>query len=202
MKKRLLLAGLVLLSVVPLALVLRSFARDAIVTPVLHLLWLGHLLFQSIPQALLWGLLLVIALLVFARSLIKSQAPMGEVHKVERDRPGQVTVWARRIHMMSRGSYYEWSLAQHLRRLFLAVMAYRQRLSRERTRMLLEAGKLDVPPRIRLYLEAAREPTSLRPLNLFSRLAQLLRLSRQESALDLDPETVVRFLEEQIGGST
>lgn len=202
MKKRLLLAGLVLLSVVPLALVLRSFARDSIVTPVLYLLWLGHLLLQSIPQALLWALLLVISLLIFARSLIKGHRPTGEVHKAERDRPGQVTVWARRIHMMSRGSYYQWSLARYLRRLFLAVMAYRERLSRERTRVLLGAGKLDVPPRIRLYLEAALEPTSLRPLNLFARLSQLLRLSKQESALDLDPETVVRFLEEQIGGST
>ena len=198
MRRRLLLVGLVLLLAIPLTLALRNFARDVIVVPVLYILWFGHLIVQSIPQAILWVLLLVIALFISARSLIKSQSPTGEAREVQADRPGQVTAWARQIHRMTRGSYYEWSLAQHLGRLSLAVLAYRERLSREQIRQHLQAGKLDMSPEVQAYLQAGLSPFLSKPISLLSRLVRRLRPSVHTSPLDVDLEKVVRFLEKQL----
>jgi hypothetical protein len=197
MRKRLLLVGLVLLLAVPLALALRTFAREVIVVPVLRILWLGYLFLQSIPQSFLWALLLVAALFISARSLIKSRMPTGEVRGEETDRPGQVTVWARRIRWMTHGGYFEWSLAQHLGRLFLAALAYREQLGRDQIRQYLQAGQLDMPPEIRAYLQAGLSPLPPATVGFLSRLLRRFRPGERPSPLNLDPEQVVRFLEEQ-----
>ena len=198
MRKRLLLIGLLLFLAVPLALVLRSFARDVIVIPILYILWLGDLLFQHIPQTLVWALLLVTILVISARSLVKSPRSRGEVREVERDRPGQVSTWARWIHMMARRGFYKWFLAQHLARLYLATLAYHERLSREQIRQHLEAGNLGMPPEIQAYLQAGLSPLPPMPVGFFSRLMRRVRPSVHASPLDLELERVVQFLESQL----
>lgn len=195
MRQRLLLIGLVLLLAIPLTLVLGRFARSAIVVPAMYILWLGDLVFQSVPQVLLWAVLLAIALLVSVRSLAKSQRRVQEVREGQRESVGQVGVWAARIEAMSRGGYYEQLLAQHLGRLFLALLGYRERLNRREVQQRLEAGELDMPPEVRAYLEAGLAWESPRPVGLFARLMRRLRPNAYASPLDLDPERVVRFLE-------
>jgi hypothetical protein len=197
-RRRLLLVGLVLLLAIPLTLALRNFARDVIVVPVLYILWLGHLLVQSIPQGVLWALLLLIALVISARSLSKGRSPAGKVREAWADCPGQVAAWARQIHRMTRGSYYEWSLAQHLAKLSLAVLAYRERLTREQIKQHLQAGKLDMPPEIQAYVQAGLSPFLPNSPSLLSRLVHRLRQSVRTSPLAVDLEKVVRFLEKQL----
>ena len=198
MRRRLVLIGLVLLLAIPLALVLGGFARTAVVVPILYILWLGDLVLKSIPQVLFWALLLSIALLVSMRSLVKSQSARPPVHEVALDHPGQVEVWAKRIDAMTRGGYYEQLLAQHLGGLFLAALAYRERISRREVRQRLEAGELDVPSEIQAYLQAGLGWESPRPLGLFARLMRRLRSDAHTSPLDLDPERVVGFLERRL----
>ena len=52
-----------------LALAATGGLREALVVPLLYMIWLVGVLFQSIPQAIVWGGLVAVALLAAWRSL-------------------------------------------------------------------------------------------------------------------------------------
>jgi len=206
--RRLLLAGLVLLLAIPLMFVLRDVTREMVVVPLMYFLWLGRLLWHSLPQALLWVLFLVLCLYLAARSLSvgRDQPHRGRaVRKSPIDEAGYsgaVAVWARRVESAGRGEYYRWYLAQHLGRLAQEVLAYRARLAPDQVKshLVLEEDRLDVPPEIRAYFEAGQQLASPRRVRFprLSRLVSRLRSPAASPPLDLDPERVIRFLERQL----
>jgi hypothetical protein len=198
MRRRLVLLGLVLLMAAPLVLVLRDFAREAIVVPLLYVLWLGRLLFRSIPQPLLWSLFLTLALLVVARSLGGREGPARGMREAQAESPGRVRVWARRIQLADRGDYSRWRLAHYLRTLILDVLAHRERLTPEQLRRRLETGEVHAPPAVQAYLQAGLMPMPSGPLGLLSRLRQQFRSRAQVSLLDPSLESAVQFLENQL----
>jgi hypothetical protein len=197
-RRRLLLLGLILLLAAPLVLVLRDFAREAIVVPFLYVLWLGRLLFRSIPQPLLWSLFLALALSVAARSLGRRERPARGTREAEAESPGRVRVWARRIQLAARGDYSRWRLAHYLRKLILDVLTHRERLTPEQLRRRLGTGEVVVPPAVQAYLRAGLMPMPSGPMGLLSRLRQRLRSRARTSPLDADLESAVQFLENQL----
>jgi hypothetical protein len=197
-RKRLLLLGLVLLLAAPLVLVLRDFAREAIVVPLLYVLWLGRLLFRSIPQPLLWSLFLTLVLFVAVRSLGRRGGSAGGMREAEEEYPGRVWVWARRIQLAARGDYSRWRLAHYLRKLILDVLAHRERLTPEQLKRRLGTGEVDAPPAVQAYLRAGLMLMPSGPIGLFSRLRQQLRSRARTSPLDADLESAVQFLENQL----
>jgi hypothetical protein len=197
-RRRLLILGLILLMAAPLVLVLRNFAREAIVVPFLYVLWLGRLLFRSIPQPLLWSLFLALALSVAARSLGGRERPARGMREVQAESPGRVRVWARRIQLAARGDYSRWRLAHDLRKLTLDVLAHRERLTPEQFKRRLGTGEVHAPPAVQAYLRAGLMPMPSGPIGLFSRLRQQLRSRAQTSPLDPDLESAVQFLESQL----
>jgi hypothetical protein len=198
LRRRLVLLGLVLLMAAPLVLVLRDFAREAIVVPLLYVLWLGRLLFRSIPQPLLWSLFLTLVLLVAARSLGGREGPARGMREAQAESPGRVRVWARRIQLADRGDYSRWRLAHYLRTLILDVLAHRERLTPEQLRRRLETGEVHAPPAVQAYLQAGLMPMPSGPLGLFSRLRHRLRSRARPSPLDSGLESAVQFLENQL----
>lgn len=198
MRRRLLLLGLILLLAAPLMLVLRDFAREAIVVPLLYVLWLGRLLFQSIPQPLLWSLFLTLVLFVAVRSLGKRERPARGTRETEAESPGRVRVWARRVQLAARGDYSRWRLAHYLRKLILDVLAHRERLTPEQLKRRLGTGEVGAPPAVQAYLRAGLMPMPSGPLGLLSRLRQQLRSRARISPLDADLESAVQFLENQL----
>ncbi len=202
MRKRLLLIGLVVLLAVPLALILRDFAREMVVMPFLYTIWLGRLVIQSIPQSLIWALFCMLAMLITLRSLAGRERPLQQAPGVEMGYPGQVRTWARRIYLAARGDYSGWRLAQYLERLILEVLAYRERLSTDQVkrRLALPGEELDVPPEVQAYLQTRPMPPSSGPVGPFplSKLLYRLRLHAKPSSLDADLERVIEFLEGQL----
>jgi len=198
MRRRLLLLGLILLLAAPLMLVLRDFAREAIVVPLLYVLWLGRLLFRSIPQPLLWSLFLTLVLFVAVRSLGKRGGSVGGMREAEAESPGRVRVWARRIQLAARGDYSRWRLAHYLRKLILDVLGHRERLTPEQLKRRLGTGEVHAPPAVQAYLRAGLMPMPSGPIGLLSRLRQRLRLRARPSPLDPDLESAVQFLENQL----
>ena len=193
-----LLLGLVLLMAAPLVLVLRDFAREAIVVPLLYVLWLGRLLFRSIPQPLLWSLFLTLVLFVAVRSLGKRGGSVGGMREAEAESPGRVWVWARRIQLAARGDYSRWRLAHYLRKLTLDVLAHRERLTSEQLKRRLGAGEVHAPPAVQAYLRAGLMPMPSGPIGFLSRLRHRLRPRARISPLDPDLESAVQFLENQL----
>jgi len=207
--------------VATLTLVLRDWVRDAIVTPILFILWLGGLLIKSTPQWVFWGVFLVMALLILANSLGARTGSDQTVGKAEPGYPrrARVSFWAIQVHQQARGDSPPTSSAEPLRRLVLEVMAFQERLSLREVEQRLEFGELDVPPVILAYLQdrLAAElftPSSFwgmlkrrwadfrvlagrRAHTLISGLTQT-RSPAQPSPFDGELESVVQFLEDRL----
>jgi hypothetical protein len=195
LRNRLALIAATLLLTVILALALPDLTREAIVVPIWYAIWIGQLLFHAIPQAILWALLFTIALVVAVRSLLK-RSQFEEEPEIEPICTGQVHVLLRWIQSQE-GDYFKHCLAQHLGRLTLETLAYRERLTLMEIRPLMRS--LDAPPEVRAYLQAGLTPLPSRPGGLLSRLLHGLGLRRATSPLDLHPEVVVQFVERQLG---
>ena len=179
----LLLAPSVLL-VATLTLILRDWVRDAIVTPILFILWLGGLLIKSTPQWVFWGVFLVMALLILANSLGTRKRPDQNVGKAEPGRPRRerVLFWAKQIRWKARRYFSPVDNVEPLRRLVLEVVAFQERLSLTEVEQRLESGELDVPPAIhatlmtwraqsrRAYLQHGPNPEPLYPVGLWGML--------------------------------
>jgi len=192
-----LIAATVLLTAI-LALALFDLTQEAVAVPIWYVIWLGQLLFQAIPQSLLWALFLTVALVVAVRSLLKRPQPEEE-SAIEPIHSGQVRVLVSWIQHQEESDYFKRRLAQHLGNLTLEALAYQRRLTLRESRQHLRS--LDAPPEIRAYLQAGLTPTPSRPISLASRLLHSLGLRRTTSPLDLDPEIVVQFVERQLGAT-
>ena len=196
-RNRVLLFGLVLLLAIPLTLLLWNVARDAIVVPLLYILWLGRLIFRTIPQWFLWLLFIVIALSRIVKSLAKQRNPVQEIPGRETPGLGRVGVWTRRIHLTERRSFSRWYFAQHFHKLILDILAHHERVETLQIKKRLKTGELDVPPEVQAYLSIGLARIFPRS-TLLSRLRRYLSLRMLTSLPDLDLEGTVQFLEEQL----
>ena len=188
MRTRLLLAGLALLSVVAMAIFVEGFVRDVIAVPLLYAFWIARLLFESIPQVILWALFVIMVLILGSRSLI-IQRRMPRARPVEVSERGRVEGWVRLIDQAPQGDFARWRLAQRLGQLALEVLPDAEPLVPKRSMRRLEQETLDIPPEIRAYLQT-RMPTA--------KTRRRFRPGARAVASDLDPERVVQFLEDTL----
>ena len=192
---------LALLLVVVLILAVIGYMRDVIIIPLLYLFWGARLLYESIPQTAVWGCFLVIAVLVVARSLPRLPAA-SSLQAAAPPPQERLAPWARLLRQSQRDGLARWRLAQRLGILAQDILAYEGKVTAQHIRRRLEDGSQPVPPNIRAYLRAgmtAYQPTRRsrrRPLPL----AWLgpRREATPADPLDLDPEQVVRLLEETL----
>jgi len=192
MKRRLLPLALILIVAGLLTVVLQEYTRQLIV-PFLFLAWIGRLLVETVPQVMIWGLFIAIALLVAARSLLNRRATSPPVRRLQPPVEGRIERWATLIEQSRHETYYRWQLAQPLRALIIGVLAHRQRSTPRQIKQQLAANSIELPPDIEAYLQAS--------MTSFSRLLTERSRFRPEPApspLDLAPEEIVQFLEDQL----
>ena len=184
-RTRLLSFGFALLAIVAIMAATEGFVREVIVLPLLYLVWIGQLLFESIPQYVVWNAFVALAALLAARSF---RAPPGApTHASVAALPsGRIEGWAAMLDQAKRDDLSRWRVAQRLGQLTVEVLADRERLTARETRRRLERGNLDIPPEIRSYLQV-RMRTSNRRRAPFS---------RDRGPLFTPPERVVEFLEQ------
>ncbi len=157
------LAALVVL--LPISLVLtvhfRGTVRETIIVPVLYLLWLLELTFNSIDQTVWWGLLLALtAGLLFSavRPQRKSKSPRQWTDDPSRWGNRRIAHWAKQVECTSNGMLWGFGSASELRELILQVLAYRRRISPPELEQEIAAGSGKWPPEILAYLESERHP--------------------------------------------
>jgi hypothetical protein len=224
MRKRLLLAGLVLLLAIPLIFVVRDFVRDVLLIELLRLIWTVRILLDSLPQVLVWSVFLLILLNVAVRSLLAVRRISQGRSESLVEPVGQVQFLAIRIRSSARGDFYAWNLVRYLGRLVADVLAYDQGTTSDRTAWLVRSGKFRAPDEVREYLQIGRTTQSVAPRGFLSRLvfgakwllgpssgtgarASLAPNTRPRQRLggNLQPhpsdpslESVIRFLEEKL----
>src|SRR5690242_2257097 len=116
MTKRWPTIGLVLLLIGLLALIINGTIGDTVVVPLLFLGWAAQVLYQSIHQALLWGIFLLIAVVVVAKSFAWRSAPLPYAEPPAAVQ-GRVADWSRWLGASKRDDYSRWRLAQRLTQL-------------------------------------------------------------------------------------
>ncbi len=198
MRKRLIGVSLILLISIPLALFLHEFTREVFFSFLLRLSWFVRLYMDSLPQPILWAVFISIAIVVAARSLLKRRSTPEMTSEAARFRMGRVHNLMQAISRTSEGLYFKWRLAQHLLGLTLEMLAHQERTSQDRVRERLKSGGLDAPSEIEAYLLAGLTPVLSTRSNLITRLKQAIMPTHRISPLDLDPERVIQFLENQM----
>ncbi len=188
-------AALFLLAIALLAVLFRDMARQIVVLPALYLFWLLGLLGRSIPQALIWGIFVIVALRVAVGALLVRRRRIETLpHHHGTEHWGRARTWSKWVELSAHGGYDRRRLARQLSELALAVLAQREYLPPDQARAALEAGTLAVPPAVRAYLLAALATPPAR------RLAWLReRLWGRPNSLELETAEIVRFLENATG---
>lgn len=196
MKERLPAIGLALLLICLLALIINGTIGDTVVLPLLFLAWAAQVIYQSIPQALLWGIFVAIAVLLVAKSLPWSSAPLpaGEQQAAAH---GRVANWSRWLGAAKRDEYSRWRLAQQLAQLAIDTLAFREQCSPQEISRRLDDGSLDIPLQLRAYLRAGNMSYTPK-FKQARRFGWPGRDTPQPDPLAIDPQLVIEYLEHTV----
>ena len=175
-----------------LAFLIRDFVREVIVLPFLQLAWYVSLILRSFPDSLFWILFVLVALVVAVRSLFREPPEGGRVRRTGRDQGGPVTNWARLMEHAEKGGYSKWQLSQSLTKLTWEILGRERSAGIQQIEHDIQSYALDLPPEIRAYFEAGLLP--YQPISAFKRRFQ----KQTKTPLDLPPEQVIQYLEQQL----
>jgi hypothetical protein len=187
-RRRVLLALAGLLLPILSAIVFQDFFRETVVVPILYVLWVVYLYVVSLPQALVWGVFLALALIAMTLA-----APRATRSRQRRSFPdsveetGRVATWVERVRLAKRSGYFQHALARRLGKLALAILAQPKRLEFDALKAQLMRGGLDgqIPQEALEYLEWG---LLRRPPEASTRRAEPLRA----------PKALVHYLEDHL----
>ncbi|HRV90800.1 MAG TPA: hypothetical protein P5526_01415 [Anaerolineae bacterium] len=168
----------------------RAFVREAIVIPLLYLLWIGRFILSAVPHSALWGCYVAVLLLLMGVSLLRRRSKKPRPRPPNEAVEGRIAGLAHLLRQAEHDDYFKWRLAQQLQKLSLDTIAYHTGQSIPETRRQLQQGRLDLPAELQAYFEAG-----LKPLGSLAASRKRFLTNRPTMALDLDPAIVVRFLE-------
>jgi hypothetical protein len=196
MSQRLPAIGLALLLIGLVALVISGTFGEVVVVPLLFLWWAAQVLYASIPQALLWGVFVVIAVLLVAKNFPASRAPLP-LAAPQAVAQGRVADWSRWLHDSRRDDHSRWRLAQRLSQLAIETLAFREQCPPHEISRRLEHGTLDIPPQLRAYLRAGSMPYWPAP-KLRRRFGRPAQDTAHVDPLATDPQLVIDYLEDTV----
>lgn len=189
-----------LATTVLLAWYLRDIIREVVVVPIAYVLWLIGRTFESLPQALIWGALVMGTCLVALRLLagsVPSSPPGGEAFSSG----GRVSDWMRWIELTRQGRYSKDGLARHIGDTAIAVLAYQRRCSASEVRILIRDDELPLPPPLDAYLRAGvGRGTLRREWRLVSWLP--FRVVHRQTEVVGEVEAILEVLESALGQET
>jgi hypothetical protein len=202
---------LILLSTVVLtaflALILRDFVRAYVVLPLLNMGWIAWIGLLSVPQAVFWGLFLLLALYIAVRSL--SSGSNRNRARFERafqryNSPSRYGYWQIGLKSISRSSYAHERVERELQNLVLQILAEQRHVAVEelRNQQFLDALDLTAETQViqDLFKLSPHAFVILEKRGLAAWLARLFRRAEPPNASGLDIPGIVVWLEEQTGG--
>jgi hypothetical protein len=200
MSNRLALLGLILLLIGLLALIISGAVREVVVIPLLFLLWLMRVLYESIPQVVLWVGFLAIAAIVAWKSLAAPRAtPPGlALTPIVR---APVAAWAGMFQRAANDRYARWLLAQRMGQLALELLASQEQRAARGVWQYLHDESLDIPLAVRSYLQAGTRMYRPAPPLWRRWRAWIARQVPHPDPLDLDPEEIIQFFEHQVNST-
>jgi len=199
-----LLAAVVLTAL--LALILRDFVREYVVVPLMNMGWMAWIGLLSVPQAVFWGLFLLLALIIAVRSLSSGTArDHGRFERtVQRyNSPSRYGYWQLGLKSISRSSYAHERIERELQNLVVQILAEQRHVSVEELRDRIFQNTLDLTAEAQVIQDLFKlAPHAIyTPVRrgLAAWLARLFGRAEPHITSGLDVPGVVVWLEEQTG---
>ena len=198
------IAFVVFIAVLGLAVLYQDQLKDAVLVPMLYLLWVGDLVFKSFDQRCIWLLALVIALALSLSFSRRTKEPVEDHRKSTSNHyltGGRIRFWRGQIRVGSSAVYASGYRRSELRRLVIKTLAYREGVSNEEIKEQLHSGGLNVPPEVSYILGLDdTQDSSDQPVDLMKRIegwfGQIkLRFGVSEFSPDPRIEKIAEYLE-------
>lgn len=174
----------------------RLWLYEGLIVPLWELLWVGYVIASSLPQEIVWALLLGVAFAVSVKSFTWGRPAAPPPPHPPSEEVGPVARWLRRVRYDADGRYVRAYLDRHIAQLLQETLDCRQPAA---LREFLAAEGDALPPDVRAYLRptAASAP----PRNRI--LAWLTYLRARWFGLPADGdsqalERAIRFMEDQL----
>jgi hypothetical protein len=189
-----LVAGAFMIAI-PLALLFRDLVRDAIVIPILYVVWRVDIFLRGFDTVLWWALFLVAAVYLFWQSL--ERVPLIRRRgRLDRPEPaGRVAFWVRQLERSDHSEYARWQLQHGLVQVALEMLDYDEEENKGRLGQTPDISGLGAPPEVRRFLDSGLN----RPFESTAGRVSwwLQRSARPGAPLESDLDKVIAFLEEQ-----
>lgn len=170
----------------------QTILRDVFIIPLLRSFWMAKLVFESLPQTAVWFFLVFIAVIAaWNGQIVRFESP--RIFE-RRSKPIENTLerYSRLIYQSESDHYARWRLSNRLAALAQRSFSFD---TPSQLREWLMSEPAELPEELRRYLLAGLSPFEpiRRNFQIFSRMD-----GRPDSALAIDPELLVRYLEERI----
>ena len=186
-RRQILLIGAAVIIAGIMAFPLRDLVNDMVISPLTYLIWLGGFYYQAIPKIVVWTILLVIVLSIFAGGFAGTWQRGERSKEKKKPKMGQIETLAGWISQPGRGSYFKWRVARLLGEAACHLLGLPEHSNR-----LNWGGRPEPSQDVRDYLQASLNTTFADyPLPSPFR-------GRKPTPFDLNLEEVITFLESQL----
>jgi hypothetical protein len=196
MSRRTMIIMVVLAIASMLAYALRETIDRTVIQPVIMLFWVLGIYYDSIPQALIWIILVGLVILIMIGSFGTGSQLVDGRRVSRRPLQGGVESLAGWFLRAPRGLYYKWLLAQRLGKLARELVAFNARQTAPSAHEALNGPGWDPPREVGAYLESglngsfADYPRPRRWRKPFQPLPP--------TPLDLDPARAIDYIESKM----
>lgn len=211
-RRRLFLLSLLLIAVA--AFLGRDLFQEYVAPELLYTAWRVYILVDTIPQIILWGILVALLIVMAARSMNPRRAPGSPEVPPGAYRPGRIGDLARSLRFMESSRYVRQETLRALDRLVVETLSQSSRRERPEIERAWAGGEVPVDEAVREFLAPVRRRDPLpdpSPAPVTGRFPWLVRRRRDlaswlrtwrpgSPAKALDPrlEQTVRFLERAV----
>ncbi len=196
MKNRFLPLMISLLVAIVLVFVVEDFVRQVIVIPLLYASWFLALVLGSLPQWVFWVVFVITALVIANKSMAQDKTIRRQPWTPRASHRGPVATWSALLEGSKTQEFSRWRLAQALTKLTQDILFQEPFNLREREERWADF-KTFLPPQVEASFKAP-----LPDARLLSRLWCRRRGKGRFTAPDLDPEIVVKYLEDRLATLT
>lgn len=179
----------------------QDLARQTVAVSLISLLWGVKLLLYTLPQPLIWIAFLVIGGYILVKSLIPSQLFQSQPQVAASETHGKVEKLADLIRLANQSEYSRRKLAQYLTTVTLDMLEFQRQESREQLYHALQTGSLEIDQELRNYFQTAlTKKNASSSTGLWAKIHERFAAQKQRTLLNLEPVTIIRFLEDQLEG--
>jgi len=191
-RRWLVIASVVVLSAV-LAFALRDVIQRTIVMPALYMWWVSGIFYHSIPQIVLWGVMLFLVSIIVAGSILPREQFSRSEGLKRKSIHGPIENLAVWISKTQGGIYYKWLVANRLGKIARELLIGRNGQNLGRSVQRLNGRDWDPPYEVGAYLESGLNGSFAdypQPRWLWSK--------PNPNPLDLSPQDAIEFLESEM----